>query len=119
MIQMLEFHSEEAVEEISRHDKSSENSPCCLPSLTVQVKSPESNKWQSLPHLDGRTSSQHNTVLATISMTISFFFFFFWLHWVFRCCMRAFSSCGEQGLLLVEVRGLLIAVASLVAEHGL
>ena len=36
-----------------------------------------------------------------------------------RCCMRAFSSCSEQGLLFVAVRGLLIAVASLVAEHGL
>ena len=35
------------------------------------------------------------------------------------CCLRAFSSCGERGLLLVAVRGLLIAVASLVAEHGL
>ena len=36
-----------------------------------------------------------------------------------RCCARAFSSCGEWGLLLVAVRGLLIAVASVVAEHGL
>ena len=36
-----------------------------------------------------------------------------------RCCMRAFSSCGERGLLFVAVRGLLIAVASLAAEHGL
>ena len=36
-----------------------------------------------------------------------------------RCCVRAFSSCGEQGLLFVVVRGLFIAVASLVAEHGL
>ena len=35
------------------------------------------------------------------------------------CCTRAFSSCGEQGLLFVVVRGLLIAVASLVPEHGL
>ena len=35
------------------------------------------------------------------------------------CCARAFSSCGEQGLLFVAVRGLLIAVASLVVEHGL
>ena len=35
------------------------------------------------------------------------------------CCVRAFSSCGEQGLHLVAVRGLLIAVASLVAEHRL
>ena len=36
-----------------------------------------------------------------------------------HCCAWAFSSCGEQGLLFVVVRGLLIAVASLVAEHGL
>ena len=36
-----------------------------------------------------------------------------------RCCAQAFSSCGEPGLLFVVVRGLLIAVASLVAEHGL
>ena len=36
-----------------------------------------------------------------------------------RCCRQAFSSCGEQGLLFVAVRGLLIVVVSLVAEHGL
>ena len=36
-----------------------------------------------------------------------------------RCCTWAFSSCGEWGLLFVAVRGLLIAVASLAAEHGL
>ena len=35
------------------------------------------------------------------------------------CCAQAFSSCGEQGLLLVAVRGLLVEVASLVAENGL
>ena len=36
-----------------------------------------------------------------------------------RCCAQAFSSCGERGLLFMAVRGLLIEVASLVAEHGL
>ena len=36
-----------------------------------------------------------------------------------HCCTRAFSSCSEWGLLFVTVHGLLIAVASLVAEHGL
>ena len=36
-----------------------------------------------------------------------------------RCCVWAFSSCGEQGLLFVVVHGLLIAVASLVVEHRL
>ena len=36
-----------------------------------------------------------------------------------RCCTRAFSSCGERGLLFIAVHGLLIAVASLIVEHGL
>ena len=36
-----------------------------------------------------------------------------------HCCVWALSCCGERGLLFVVVHGLLIAVASLVAEHGL
>ena len=36
-----------------------------------------------------------------------------------RCCVQAFSSCSKRGLLFVAVRRLLIAAASLVAEHGL
>ena len=36
-----------------------------------------------------------------------------------HCCARAFSSCCERGLLFIAVYGLLIAVASLVAAHGL
>ena len=43
---------------------------------------------------------------------------YFWLHWVFTA-VRAFSSCSKRGLLFVVVRRLLIAVTSLVAEHGL
>ena len=36
-----------------------------------------------------------------------------------RCCARAFSGCGERGLVFVAVHGLLIVVASLVVEDGL
>ena len=36
-----------------------------------------------------------------------------------RCCSWAFSSCGEWGLLFISEHGLLIVVASLVAEHRL
>ena len=36
-----------------------------------------------------------------------------------RCCARAFSSCGSRGLLFVAMHRLHMAVASLVAEHGL
>ena len=35
------------------------------------------------------------------------------------CCVQAFSSCSERWLLFVAVCELLIAVASLDAEHGL
>ena len=45
--------------------------------------------------------------------------FFFLAALGLHCCTGAFSGCGERGLLFVAVRGLLIAVASLVAEHGL
>ena len=47
------------------------------------------------------------------------YYYFFWLRWVFRCCAQAFSSSSEQGLLFVAMWGLLIAVASFVAEHRL
>ena len=59
---------------------------------------------------------------------ISFFLFFYkfiYLYFLFlaalglRCCAQAFSSCSEQELLFVALHGLLIAVASLVAEHRL
>ena len=56
-----------------------------------------------------------------------FFFLYKFIYFIYlflatlglRCCARAFSSCGEQGLLFIAVRGLLVALASLVAEHGL
>ena len=51
---------------------------------------------------------------------IDLFIFFLFLAVVgLRCCTWAFSSCGEWGLLFIAVRGLLIAVTYLVAEHGL
>ena len=36
-----------------------------------------------------------------------------------HCCLWAFFSCDERGLLFVVVCGLLILVASLFADHGL
>ena len=51
--------------------------------------------------------------------TFIYLFIYFWLHWVFVAQRGLFSSYGERGLLFVAVLGLLIAVASLVAEHRL
>ena len=54
-----------------------------------------------------------------------FIYFLKFIYFIFGCigssllCARAFSSCGERGLLFIAVRGLLIVVASLVVEHGL
>ena len=39
--------------------------------------------------------------------------------WVFVAALGLFSSCGERGLLFIAVHGLLIVVASLVAEQEL
>ena len=47
------------------------------------------------------------------------FIYYFRLRLGLRCRAQDFSSCGERGLLFVAVHGLLIAVASLVVEHGL
>ena len=47
------------------------------------------------------------------------FFYSFILGCVGSSLMSADFSCRERGLLFVAVRGLLIAVASLVVEHGL
>ena len=65
-------------------------------------------------------SSAYFIIIIIITIYIYFFFFFFfWAALGLRCCMQAFSSCSEQGLLFVAVHRLLIVVVSLVVEHGL
>ena len=58
-----------------------------------------------------------NSLFIFILFIFILFIFLAALH--LRCCTWAFSSCGERGLLFVVVCGLLIVVASPVAEHGL
>ena len=68
-----------------------------------------------------------NSAAVNIEVHDSFCFFNKFIYFIYLflavlglcCCMRAFSSCGDQGLLFVAVRGFLIVVAALVAEHGL
>ena len=58
-------------------------------------------------------------------MRFSLFFFFNLFIYLFlavlglRFCARAFSSCGERGLLFIAVREPLTVAASSVAEHRL
>ena len=58
-------------------------------------------------------------IYLKIYVSIYLFIYLFLAVLGLRCCAWAFSSCGERGLPFVVVRRLLIAVASLVAEHGL
>ena len=68
-------------------------------------------------------------IIITV-LKIMIFIYLFMAALDFCCCTRVFSSCGERGggvsgvggragLLFNAVRGLLIVVASLVAERGL
>ena len=56
---------------------------------------------------------------GNIIYLINLFIYLFLAALGLHCCTRAFSSCVERGLLFFVVFGLLIAVASLAAEHGL
>ena len=56
---------------------------------------------------------------ASTPVLFIYFYFYCLAALGLRCCTWAFSSCHEQGLLFIAVHGLLIAVASLVAEHRL
>ena len=55
----------------------------------------------------------------TKCITFKKIFYLFLAELGIHCCARAFSSCSERGLLFIAVRGLLIVVASLAAEHRL
>ena len=56
---------------------------------------------------------------TTLLPFFSFFLSLFLAALGLCCCAWAFFNCGERGLLFVVMHGLLIAVASLVEEHGL
>ena len=49
----------------------------------------------------------------------NYLFYLFLAELGLRCCVWALSSCGEWGPLPAAACGPLIAVASLVVEHGL
>ena len=62
-------------------------------------------------------------LLEMAKLSFSFLIYLLFIYFLaalgLHCCARAFSSCVKRGLLFIAVRGLLIVVASLVAEHGL
>ena len=64
------------------------------------------------------------TICSLLQLHVLFLYFKKKLIYLFlaalglRCCARAFSSCGERGLLFVAVSGLLIVVACLCCRAG-
>ena len=64
----------------------------------------------------------NNESLWELQFCLLFYLFIYLLFMAvlgLRFCARAFSSCGKWGPLFIAVRGSLIIVASLVAEHRL
>ena len=65
------------------------------------------------------TSSPTFVTCGVFFLKINLFTYLFLAALGLHCCMQAFSSCGEWGLLFVVVCRLLIAEASLAKEHRL
>ena len=86
--------------------------------LTLIVKDWDLYRSKSPVRMD---APLNNVIYSLAALTFLFIYLFTYLLAALglHCCARSFSSCGERGLLFVAVRGLLIVVASLVAEHGL
>ena len=60
-------------------------------------------------------------ILNNFYLFLIFIYLFIYLFLALQglcCCVWAFSSCGQRGLLFVAACELLTAVASLVAQHG-
>ena len=71
------------------------------------------------PGAEGGPGGSESSGGCLFKKKINLFIYLFLAVLGLPCCVWAFSSCGEQGLLFVAVHGLLIAVASLVVEHRL
>ena len=91
---------------------------------STPVSTDRDHRWEQLPEQSKmcrmiRKSYVLSSYYLFLKNKFIYFIYLFLVALALRCCVQAFSSCGERGLLFVAVRGLLIAVASLVAEHRL
>ena len=90
-----------------------------LPRRVIHLRGKFQRFWKIIPN--STTSHTHIYQKCTFSTSWMIYIYIFWRGAGFglHCCTRAFSSCGEWGLLFVAVHGLLTVVASLAVEHGL
>ena len=99
----------------------------CCPVSTCVVQVPKKGHQALiclLPYSLRFYSSQQLVITGTLMPSSIYFFFYFIYLFILAaldlCCFSlAFSSCLKWGLLFVVACGLLIAVASLVAEPAL
>ena len=80
------------------------------------------SRWQLELQLSDLPSKQQDRrkgegPASSFLLFIYLFIYLFWLHWVFVAAHGLSLVAASGGLLFVAVRRLLIAVASLVAEH--
>ena len=60
------------------------------------------------------------SIFSSVFFKLNYLFIYLFLAVLgLHCSAQVSSSCGERGLIFVAVRGLLIEVASLLAEHSL
>ena len=79
---------------------------------------PPAVEFRSLNHWTTSQGSPIQVLLGSFFLKNKFIYLFLAALGL-RCCARAFSRCSKKGLLFVAERELLIAVTSLVTEHGL
>ena len=79
-------------------------------------KESSSSSWTSYCYLLISLKIAEN-VYSCFFKKINLFIYLFLAALALCCWAQAFASCGKRGLLFVAVRGLLIAVVFLVAEH--
>ena len=100
---------------------------CCLiTEVALQLWDPDWATHKALRDIF-TVISQVFKLFYFLHLFLFFCFFYKFIYFIYsflavlglRCCTWDFSSCGERGLHLVAVCGLLIEVASLVAEHRL
>ena len=97
------------------------------PSASVQKQSESTPGYVPGTQGDLSSSDSHSHLfffLLSRCFVPVFFFLSIYLFYIIGfaglcCCVRAFSSCSEWGLLFVVEHGFLIMVASLGVEHRL
>ena len=91
--------------------------------ITAKINQGYKSNWEKLQFKSVTLAEKYVFVHKDVYLFYYLFIFKIFIYFSavlgLYCCTRAFSSCGERGLLFIALCRLLTAVAYLVAEHGL